>query len=134
MHHVAAKRSTPTGHKCHQVMPRRPRLKTLLIYVSALMLALACALYLLATIATGQISSPTASPVLTGTVGAGNYAGPLRPQIHFSTPKGFMNDPNGLFIDASGTYHLYYQCEYPFALQKLLTLPANPLQITQLKR
>ncbi|TBU30079.1 glycosyl hydrolase [Dichomitus squalens] len=32
-----------------------------------------------------------------------------RPQVHFSPPEGFMNDPNGLFVDAQGTYHLYYQ-------------------------
>lgn len=23
----------------------------------------------------------------------------------------FMNDPNGMFLDANGTYHLYYQCK-----------------------
>jgi beta-fructofuranosidase len=40
----------------------------------------------------------------------GNYNGALRPQIHFSPPKGFMNDPNGMFVDENGTYHLYYQC------------------------
>ena len=41
---------------------------------------------------------------------AGNYTGPLRPQVHFSPPNGFMNDPNGMFLDADGLYHLYYQC------------------------
>lgn len=40
----------------------------------------------------------------------GTYTGDLRPQIHFSPPKGFMNDPNGCFVDADGTWHLYYQC------------------------
>ena len=40
----------------------------------------------------------------------GNYSGPLRPQIHFSPPIDFMNDPNGCFLDADGTWHLYYQC------------------------
>ncbi|KAG6060386.1 hypothetical protein E4U32_003481 [Claviceps aff. humidiphila group G2b] len=39
----------------------------------------------------------------------GNYTGPLRPQIHFSPPKGFMNDPNGMFRDNNGTWHYYYQ-------------------------
>ncbi|KAI9817784.1 MAG: hypothetical protein M1827_000903 [Pycnora praestabilis] len=40
---------------------------------------------------------------------AGDYTGPLRPQIHYSPPQHFMNDPNGLHLDAEGTYHLYYQ-------------------------
>lgn len=40
---------------------------------------------------------------------AGNYTGALRPQIHFSPPQHFMNDPNGMFLDANGTWHLYYQ-------------------------
>ncbi|KAF5355439.1 hypothetical protein D9758_006421 [Tetrapyrgos nigripes] len=39
----------------------------------------------------------------------GNYTGPLRPQVHFSPPQGFMNDPNGCFLDTNGTWHLYYQ-------------------------
>lgn len=47
--------------------------------------------------------------VPTGTPVPGNYAGVLRPQIHFSPPQGFMNDPNGLFLDANGLMHLYYQ-------------------------
>ncbi|TFK87030.1 glycoside hydrolase family 32 protein [Polyporus arcularius HHB13444] len=38
-----------------------------------------------------------------------NYTGLYRPQIHFSPPQEFMNDPNGLHKDAKGTYHLYYQ-------------------------
>lgn len=25
-----------------------------------------------------------------------------------------MNDPNGMFLDANGTYHLYYQCKIVF--------------------
>lgn len=43
----------------------------------------------------------------------GDYSGALRPQIHYSPPVGFMNDPNGMFLDANGTYHLYYQCVLP---------------------
>lgn len=31
-----------------------------------------------------------------------------RPQVHFSPPTNFMNDPNGLFY-YNGTYHMYYQ-------------------------
>ncbi len=44
-----------------------------------------------------------------GTAVAGTYDGTYRPQIHFSPPVGFMNDPNGMFLDAQGVYHLYYQ-------------------------
>ncbi|KAG9238166.1 putative invertase 4 [Amylocarpus encephaloides] len=46
---------------------------------------------------------PTDQPVV------GDYTGALRPQIHFSPPTEFMNDPNGMFVDVNGTYHLYYQ-------------------------
>ena len=31
-----------------------------------------------------------------------------RPQLHFTPPNMWMNDPNGMFY-ANGTYHLYYQ-------------------------
>ncbi|KAL8848434.1 MAG: hypothetical protein Q9221_006541 [Calogaya cf. arnoldii] len=48
-------------------------------------------------------SVPTGRPV------PGDYTGALRPQIHYSPPTGFMNDPNGMFVDAEGVYHLYYQ-------------------------
>lgn len=47
-----------------------------------------------------------------GVVIEGDYSGALRPQIHYSPPKGFMNDPNGMFIDSEGVWHLYYQCEW----------------------
>ncbi|KAI9874493.1 MAG: hypothetical protein M1830_009684, partial [Pleopsidium flavum] len=40
------------------------------------------------------------STVPTGVPIAGNYTGALRPQIHFSPPQYFMNDPNGMFVDA----------------------------------
>ena len=33
-----------------------------------------------------------------------------RPQVHFTPPRNWMNDPNGLILDSSGTWHLYYQC------------------------
>ncbi len=39
----------------------------------------------------------------------GNYTGAYRPRVHFSPPINFMNDPNGLHLDANGTWHLYYQ-------------------------
>ncbi|PVI07342.1 glycoside hydrolase family 32 protein [Periconia macrospinosa] len=50
-----------------------------------------------------QKNVPTNEPL------PGNYGGDLRPQVHFSPPVGFMNDPNGMFLDDNGTYHLYYQ-------------------------
>ncbi|SMR55465.1 unnamed protein product [Zymoseptoria tritici ST99CH_1A5] len=39
----------------------------------------------------------------------GDYTDYLRPKVHFSPPRYFMNDPNGMHRDASGLYHLYYQ-------------------------
>lgn len=77
--------------------------------------------------ATSSFSLPETAP--TGVV-EGDYTGDLRPQVHFSPPvvsrafkilqchrvmtdhsQGFMNDPNGCFLDGNGTWHLYYQCE-----------------------
>ena len=41
------------------------------------------------------------------------YDEPHRPQIHFSPPANWMNDPNGM-VYADGEYHLFYQY-YPNA-------------------
>jgi beta-fructofuranosidase len=60
--------------------------------------------------ATPATATYSQSNVPTGVPIEGNYNGALRPQVHFSPPKGFMNDPNGMFVDENGTYHLYYQC------------------------
>ncbi|KAL6247928.1 Invertase [Rhinocladiella similis] len=50
----------------------------------------------------GQLSPPYESNLV--------CRGGLRPQLHFSAPRGFINDPNGLFFDESeDTWHLYYQ-------------------------
>lgn len=44
-----------------------------------------------------------------GIVGATNlYSETLRPQLHFSTKRGWINDANGMFY-YHGRYHLYYQ-------------------------
>ncbi|KAI0351869.1 hypothetical protein OH77DRAFT_1410245 [Trametes cingulata] len=74
----------------------------------SLLLATTAAL-LTTTLAQSSTSTYVEPGVPTGTPVPGNYTGPFRPQIHFSPPQHFMNDPNGLFLDANGTYHLYYQ-------------------------
>lgn len=42
---------------------------------------------------------------------AADRSGRWRPQIHFSPPAEWLNDPNGLFVDSDGVWHMYYQCE-----------------------
>ncbi|KAL6715908.1 Invertase [Lecanora helva] len=61
------------------------------------------------TLAQSSASAYVEPHVPTGKPIPGNYGGSLRPQIHYSPPIGFMNDPNGMFVDADGLYHLYYQ-------------------------
>ncbi|CAI6340599.1 unnamed protein product [Periconia digitata] len=73
--------------------------------------SLTTALCCLVTLVYSQNATSTYSQpdVPTGVPLPGNYEGSLRPQVHFSPPVGFMNDPNGMFLDENGTYHLYYQ-------------------------
>ncbi|PGH10511.1 hypothetical protein AJ79_05439 [Helicocarpus griseus UAMH5409] len=48
--------------------------------------------------------------LIMGTVSAqSDYDGLLRPQVHFSPRTNFINDPNGMFRDSDGLWHLYYQ-------------------------
>ncbi|KZV95748.1 glycoside hydrolase family 32 protein [Exidia glandulosa HHB12029] len=54
-------------------------------------------------VANNETGVPVGTPV------PGDYTGPLRPQVHFSPPQHFMNDPNGCFFDGVDTWHLYYQ-------------------------
>ncbi|KAG7005833.1 invertase 2 [Physcia stellaris] len=69
------------------------------------------ALSAIASLAEAQSATSTyvETAVPTGTPIPGDYTGALRPQIHYSPPTNFMNDPNGMFVDSNGTYHLYYQ-------------------------
>jgi hypothetical protein len=89
-------------------MPPQPRKENPSYLQSPTMMAarvlLVGAFLLSTTAAQSSMAVPKDAPI------PGDYGGPLRPQIHFSPPAKFMNDPNGMFIDAEGTYHLYYQC------------------------
>lgn len=51
-------------------------------------------------------TSPTDSDIVGG--GAELYDEPHRPQVHFSPPSQWMNDPNGM-VYHDGEYHLFYQ-------------------------
>jgi hypothetical protein len=41
-----------------------------------------------------------------------NYSEPWRPQLHYTEQHSWLNDPNGLFKDEDGLWHIYYQCKY----------------------
>lgn len=45
------------------------------------------------------------------TAASDRRTGHWRPQVHFSPPANWLNDPNGLFRDADGLWHMYYQCK-----------------------
>jgi hypothetical protein len=64
---------------------------------------------LLASVAAQGVSTYVNPAVPTGIPIPGNYTGAWRPQVHFSPPQNFLNDPNGMFVDSNGTWHLYYQ-------------------------
>lgn len=87
------------------------------------------AVALLAQQAVAQAANPTSSyyapGIPTDVPVAGNYTDYLRPRVHYSPPRYFMNgvdktplhesklivcaDPNGMHRAPDGTYHLYYQ-------------------------
>lgn len=75
--------------------------------------------------------SIVAAAALSATAWA-DYSGPLRPQLHFSPEEGFMNDPNGMFLDDDGTWHLYYQCMRAMPFRKLTIFCRSLLTLNQI--
>jgi hypothetical protein len=65
----------------------------------------------------------------TAALGAADF---LRPALHI-TPfnNAWLNDPNGLFRDADGLWHAYYQCMLGH-FETLGTFFANILEMTRM--
>ncbi|KAF4904599.1 Invertase [Colletotrichum fructicola] len=53
--------------------------------------------------------SAAASSAHPARMAAADRSAKWRPQIHFSPPANWLNDPNGLFVDSDGVWHMYYQ-------------------------
>lgn len=68
----------------------------------------ACAASVIAWAAITAFASAPALPVTGAQQGHRAYDEPLRPRFHFTPPRNFMNDPNGL-VYYKGEYHLFYQ-------------------------
>jgi len=72
-----------------------------------LMMAAGASLLLLL-LGTGPALSDRAAAQTRRDADAPSYTEPYRPQFHFTPPRNWMNDPNGL-VYLDGEYHLFYQ-------------------------
>ncbi|EJD45967.1 hypothetical protein AURDEDRAFT_63786 [Auricularia subglabra TFB-10046 SS5] len=74
-------------------------------------LAIAASAILVAGVAGQDVDVPPSAAAAAALAGSipDIYNGLYRPQVSFSPQQHFINDPCGLFVDASGLWHLYYQ-------------------------